>query len=89
MKCRAIQGENTKDEIAEINLALVTFVKPMMFSGTENAEINHDKAFANLNFIIQKETGKDAKEMTVFELYSTLQLIKTQYKNARKSAKNK
>ena len=84
-----ITGKYQEAEINNVYLNMVTYMKPTVFLGVDNAEVIHEKAFAEINFLIMNETGNDAKNMTVLELYSALQVIKKRNKHGRKSNQNK
>ena len=62
---------------------LVLFQKPKVFTGHDGLEVRHDKEFESMCLMITKETGRDAKGMTVLEYYNAYEYLR---EKARKSA---
>lgn len=51
---------------------------PKVFSGTESFEISYQKNFQYLCFSLSSHTNENVKEMTVFEVYALLEMLKKQ-----------
>lgn len=87
-----INGETdeAKAEIDRITVALITYNKPHVFSGSDNLEIQHDKNFENMCLMISQKLNVDAKKNTVLEFYNAFEYIKDIIKAERKNTgKNK
>lgn len=78
-----INGENEENqiEIENITIALITYNKPNVFSGTKNAEIEHNKNFENMCLMISQNLHLDPKKFTVLEFYSSFERVKEIIKN--------
>lgn len=83
--------DNSK-KVTEIDSYLFSLYKPKSFFGKSSVEITYDKQFETSCALISKETGMDAKKMTVLQYYNTLELIKKEneikqkaYKRAKRS----
>ena len=88
--CESIlKGTDVSSKIEEINDYLTIFIKPLSFNGSESAEVRHEKAFADLCFIISERTNENPRTITVLEFYNILDLIKKQSRYGRQSNKNK
>lgn len=84
------ETENIKAEIDKITMALITYNKPHIFSGSENMEIQHDKNFENMCLMISQKLNVDAKKQTVLEFYNAFEYIKDMVKaETKKTGKNK
>jgi hypothetical protein len=55
---------------------LITYSKPVKFTGKENAEIIYDKDFENGCLLISERLNRDAKKMSVLEYYQAFEYIK-------------
>jgi len=77
-----IKGEwdEVQADIDKITVALITYNKPNVFSGTENMEIQHDKSFENMCLLISQKLHVDAKRQTVLEFYNAFEYIKQMMK---------
>lgn len=69
-------GTDNSKQIAEIDSYLFSLYKPKSFFGKDSVEIIYDKQFETSCILISKETGTDAKKMTVLQYYNSLELIK-------------
>lgn len=67
----------------ELRERLVLFQKPKVFTGHDGVEVVHDKEFETMCLVITKETGRDAKKMTVLEYYNAYEYLR---EKARKTA---
>lgn len=74
--------EALQAEIDKLKDKLVLFHKPKVFTGHDGLEVRHDKEFESMCLAITKETGTDAKRMTVLEYYNAYEYLR---KKARKS----
>lgn len=89
LQCDKIINETDQydEEIEKLTTRLLTFAKPMTFSGKGSAEVRYDKQFENMCLLISKELNANAKGMTVLEYYNAFEFIKDMQK--QKNAKNK
>lgn len=71
-----IEDIDLSDEIQEIDDYSLSLYKPKMFFGKKSVEIQYDKQFENSCLLISKQTGSNAKSMTVLQYYNALELIK-------------
>lgn len=71
-----IEDTDLSDEIQEIDDYSLSLYKPKIFFGKKSIEIQYDKQFENSCLLISKETGSNAKSMTVLQYYNALELIK-------------
>lgn len=71
-----IEDTDLSDEIQEIDDYSLSLYKPKIFFGKKSVEIQYDKQFENSCLLISKETGSNAKSMTVLQYYNALELIK-------------
>lgn len=78
--------DNSK-KVAEIDSYLFGLYKPKSFFGKSSVEITYDKQFETSCALISKETGMDAKNMTVLQYYNTFELIKKEAEMKAKSYK--
>lgn len=74
--------EALQAEIDKLKDKLVLFHKPKVFTGHDGLEVRHDKEFESMCLAITKETGTDAKRMTVLEYYNAYEYLR---EKARKS----
>lgn len=68
--------EALQAEIDKLNDKLVLFHKPKVFTGHDGLEVRHDKEFESMCLAITKETGTDAKRMTVLEYYNAYEYLR-------------
>lgn len=78
--------DNSK-KVEEIDSYLFGLYKPKSFFGKSSIEITYDKQFETSCALISKETGMDAKKMTVLQYYNTLELIKKEAEIKQKAYK--
>lgn len=67
-------------EINRLTDLMITYTKPSVFSGTENAEIQYDKQFETMCLILSERFNVQPKGFTVLEFYNAFE----QYVQARK-----
>lgn len=81
---QVIKGEDEarQQQADKIQDDLMLFYKPKTFTGHDGLEVQHDRDFATMCLLISKETGTEAKTMTVLEYYNAYEYIKD---NAQKS----
>lgn len=86
-----IEGETdeTQKEIDRITVLLITYNKPYLFSGTDNAEIQHDKNYHNMCLMISEYVKTDPKDFTVFEYYNAFEYVKEKLKPTKTGNKSK
>lgn len=74
---RRVQAEALRDR-------LVLFVRPKVFTGHDGIEVTHDKEYETMCLSITKETGRDAKRMTVLEYYNAYEFLTKRAHEAQK-----
>lgn len=67
-----------------LDLDLLSFNKPKSFEGSNSVEVKHDKQFESTCLLIAQKANLDAKNMTVLQFYSTIELIKNQIEAEQK-----
>jgi len=77
-----IEGETPEleKEIELITISLITYNNPMVFNGSENAEIQHNKNFEDMSLLIAQHLHLDPKKFTVLEFYSSFERVKEMLK---------
>jgi hypothetical protein len=83
------EAEGVQDAIDKLTVALITYNKPNVFSGSDNMEIQHDKSFENMCLLISQKLHVDAKKQTVLEFYNAFEYIKEMMKADSKKNKAK
>ena len=78
-------SDERKRRAEELRERLILYVKPKVFTGHDGVEVKHDKDFETMCLVITKETGRDAKRMTVLEYYNAYEYIKNQQKRQNKA----
>lgn len=73
-----INDTDNSEQIIEINEYMFSLYKPKSFYGSESVEVKHDKQFEMSCALIGQELHINAKNMTVLEFYSALDIIKKQ-----------
>ena len=79
------ETKERRDKAEAIREQLVLFSKPKAFAGHNGLEVQHDKEFETMCLVITKETGREAKNMTVLEYYNAYEYIKNQQKRQNKA----
>ncbi|MBR5672188.1 MAG: hypothetical protein IKX02_01965 [Spirochaetales bacterium] len=77
------------EELKELDDRMVSFSKPMSFSGSESAEIKSDRQYHDGCLVISSQTGMDPYNLTVLEYYNALGFIQARQKERRKNGKRK
>lgn len=80
-------SQEAKAEARQLEDKLVLFVKPKLFTGHDGVEVTHDKNFEAMCITITKETGKNAKDMSVLEYYSAFEYITEKARKAQNKAR--
>ena len=80
-------SEEKKAQVEELRERLVLFQKPKVFSGHDGLEVKHDKEFETMCLMITKETGRDAKGMTVLEYYNAYEYLREKARKAQNKAR--
>ena len=75
-------SDKRRKEVEQLTERLVLYQKPKVFTGHDGLEVRHDKEFETMCLAITKETGLDAKRMTVLEYYNAYEYLR---EKARKS----
>ncbi len=83
-----VEGKDNSGEVEKINDRLFSRYKPHIFIGEKSIEIKQDKQFETTCLYIAQKTNLDAKKMTVFQFYSSLDILKKQ-SEAESKALNK
>lgn len=68
--------EALQAEADKLRDKLVLFQKPKVFTGHDGLEVRHDKEFESMCLAITKETGTEAKRMTVLEYYNAYEYLR-------------
>ena len=84
-KIEEITGEGTEQRTKAIEEQLVLYSKPKTYTGHEGLEVKHDKEFEAMCIAITKETGSEAKKMTVMEYYNAYEWVQKQHKTQNKA----
>ena len=71
----------------ELRERLVLFQKPKVFTGHDGVEVVHDKEFETMCLVITKETGRDAKKMTVLEYYNAYEYLRDKARKTQNKAR--
>lgn len=71
----------------ELRDRLVLFQKPKVFTGRDGLEVRHDKDFETMCLAITKETGRDAKTMTVLEYYNAYEYLREKSRKTQNKAR--
>ena len=71
----------------ELRERLVLFQKPKVFTGHDGLEVRHDKDFETMCLAITKETGRDAKTMTVLEYYNAYEYLREKSRKTQNKAR--
>lgn len=66
---------------------LVLFSKPKVFTGKDGVEVRHDKEFETMCLLITKETGRDAKDMSVLEYYNAYEYLREKSRETQNKAR--
>lgn len=69
-------SDERKEAAEQLREKLILFQKPKVFTGSEGIEVRHDKEFETMCLAITKETGRDAKRMTVLEYYNAYEYLR-------------
>lgn len=86
MLARMTDGEDGSKE-EELRDRLVLFQKPKVFTGHDGLEVRHDKDFETMCLAITKETGRDAKTMTVLEYYNAYEYLREKSRKTQNKAR--
>ena len=76
--------EQRKGDIDALTEKMILYTKPRVFSGRRSVEVQHDKDYESLCLTISKQTGADAKRMTVLEFYNAYEYIRRMAKETQK-----
>ena len=87
-KLRAIiEDADASAEIEQQSAQLILFSKPKVFTGHDGLEVKHDKEFETMCLLITKETGRDAKDMSVLEYYNAYEYLKQKARKTQNKAR--
>lgn len=78
-----------KQDIQMMTDRIITFTPTRKFSGIDNAEVKHDKQFYSTCHVISQNLHADARNMTVVEYYSALEVLKEQSREYKKALKKR
>ena len=82
-----INNIDNSSQVEAIDRAMLSIYSPKSFAGSSSVEIQYDKQFENTCILIAQKTNLDAKKMTVFQFYNTVDSIKQQIEAENKSIK--
>lgn len=80
-------SDERKEAAEQLREKLVLFQKPKVFTGHDGLEVRHDKEFETMCLAITKETGREAKKMTVLEYYNAYEYLREQSRKAQNKAR--
>lgn len=83
-----IDPSNEKD-VQAMTDQIITFTPTRKFSGIDNAEVKHDKQFYTICQVISQNLHREARNMTVVEYYSALEVLKEQDRQYKKALKKR
>ena len=81
-------GADTTEDVEKLREKMILFSAPKRYTGHDGLEVQHDKNFETMCITITKETGREAKRMSVMEFYSAHEYIVRMAKKSRRT-KNK
>lgn len=74
-----IEGSGNENEALEkITTELILFSEPLVFTGPNNVEIQHDKQFEDACLVLSQQMNVTPKTFTVLEYYNALFYLKNQ-----------
>lgn len=82
------EGADTTENVEKLREKMILFSAPKRYTGHDGMEVQHDKSFEAMCITITKETGREAKRMSVMEFYSAHEYIVKMSKKSRR-AQNK
>lgn len=80
-------SDERRQKAEELRERLVLFQKPKVFTGHDGLEVRHDKEFETMCLAITKETGRDAKGMTVLEYYNAYEYLQEKARKMQNKAR--
>lgn len=80
-------SDERKEAAEQLRERLILFQKPKVFTGSEGIEVRHDKEFETMCLAITKETGRDAKRMTVLEYYNAYEYLREKTRKTQNKAR--
>ena len=83
-RCVIACGRHFAPEAEKLRESLILFTSPRVFTGTDGVEVQHDKEYETMCLMITKETGRDAKRMTVLEYYNAYEYLSRKAKETQK-----
>ena len=69
--------EDKRAEIDKITTMLLLYNRPVVFSGSDNMEIQYDKQFENMCLMLSQHLHVNPKTFTVLEYYNAFEYIAT------------
>lgn len=84
-----VDDTDYSEQINEIDSYSFSLYKPKPFYGKSSVEIAYDKQYENSCLLISKQTGVDAKKMTVLQYFNALELIKKESEAKLKAYKRR
>ena len=66
---------------------MVLYYKPQVFTGHDGLEVKHEKDYETMCLSITKETGRDAKAMTVMEFYNAYEYLQEKVRKTQNKAR--
>ena len=71
-------------DVERLSDEIICWTKPESFVGADGAEIRFDKRFENMCLTLTRETGRNAKDMTVMEFYAAFDYVKEKAKHCKR-----
>lgn len=87
---KRISDGDTKElqkTVSELRDRLLLFQKPKVYTGHDGLEVRHDKEFETMCLLITKETGRDAKDMSVLEYYNAYEYLREKSRRTQNKAR--
>ena len=76
------------DAARKLTTELITYSNPRVFTGTDGAEVQHDRQFGNLGLVLSEQLHVDPRAFTVMEFYNAFDFVKERSKQAERARKN-
>lgn len=81
------ETEELKAEVEKLREKMVLYYKPQVFTGHDGLEVKHEKDYETMCLSITKETGRDAKAMTVMEFYNAYEYLQEKVRKTQNKAR--
>jgi len=81
---RKIQGQDTEEQLHELDDQILDMSKPKSFQGKQSFEVRMIKNFEQSVIFLAQHMSRDPKSMTVLEFYQAMETITDQNKKQNK-----